>query len=229
MKLDKLVYDVREALAQYQDDSLITDDYIIFILNNIRSKIIRNQLNNYQDVISPLMLQSFCLELEEVSAYDCGYDLNCDTIIRTARPVPIPIKHHYGLALTTVRTMDRLGKSLRSIEPEAASYFMNSRFSNSIYYFVGSDLRLYFVSKNTMLKLMDCISITGIFADPLELEDYSTCCGCDTDVEAKCFNMYESDYPIDPSMVDDLTRLAIEKLLNKLQINTDNSNNATDD
>lgn len=229
MKLDKLIYDVREGVSQYQDDSLITDDYIIYLLGTFRSKILKNQLNNYQVIINPLTQQTLCLELEEVPVFECGIEFGCDTIIRTVRPIPLPLKSHLGLAITSVRTVDRLSIPMKPIQPESAPYHLKGKFNNSIYYFVGTDLKIYFVSKNTMLNLLDCISITGIFADPLELEEYSNCCNCEDSDETKCFDIYESNYPADPDLADDITRYVIEKLINKLQTPTDNNNNATND
>lgn len=227
MKLDKLVYDVRESVSQYQDDSLITDDYIIYLLGTFRSKILKNQLNNFQVIINQLTQQTLCLELEEVPVFECGIEFGCDTIIRTVRPIPLPLKSHLGLAITSVRTVDRLSVPMKAIQPEAASYHLSGRYNNSIYYFIGTDMRIYFISKNKMLNLLDCISITGIFADPLELEDYSNCCGCDDSEETQCYNIYESDYPVDPDLADDITRYVIEKLVNKLQNPTDSVNDAT--
>lgn len=233
MKLNEIVYDIREKLSLYHDDSSFSDEHIIFNINNIRSVILKSQMNSFNQLISPIVQQTLCLELETVSPFECGVNYGCDQIVRTIRPIPTPIKHYLGLALTSVRTVDRLAQPISKIDQSNASFIPSSRGRNrnSIYYFIGTDMRLYLVSSNDMLNLLDCISVTGVFANPLELEDYKKCCGCEDsdDVEDKCYDYLESDYPMDMTHADDLASLVIEKLLIKLQTPKDLVNDAKDE
>lgn len=231
MKLNELVYDIREKLSQYHDDSSLSDEHIIFNINNIRSVILKSQMNSFNQVISPIVQQSLCLELESVSPYDCEINYGCERIIRTVQPIPTPIKHYLGLALTSVRTVDRLSIPMIKIDSNAASYIYSSRgkTKGSIYYFIGTDMRLYIVSKNEMINLLECITVTGIFSNPLELENYKKCCDCDDVEDEKCYDYLDSEYPMDMSHADDLTSLVIEKLLIKMQTPKDTVNDAKDE
>lgn len=232
MKLNELVYDIREKLSLYSDDSSFSDEHIIFNINNIRSVILKSQMNSFNQVISPVTQQTLCLELELTSPYECGIHYGCEQIVRTVRPIPTPIKHYLGLALTSVRTVNMLSQPITKIEQHSISFISPSRGrnKNSIYYFVGSDMHIYLVSSSNMINLLDCISVTGVFTNPLELESYSKCCDCEgSNDENKCYDYLESEYPMDNTHADDLTSLVIEKLLIKTQALKDTVNDAKDE
>ena len=228
MKLDKLVYDIRERLSQYQDDSNITNEYITYLIGIYREKILKNELNNYQMIVSPMVIQSFCLELEEVSAYDCGIDFNCEKILRTKRPIPKPIKSHIGPAITSVKPVSKMARSFSLVEKEGLPYFMNGKYNTGIYYYLDNDMHIYFISKQETLKLMECVYVSGVFSDPFELVDYTDECACNVDNPTTCFNELEMDYPITGDHIADIANLVIEVLINKLQIPEDKNNNAND-
>ena len=98
----KIVYDVREALKQYKDDSEIDDRYIIYLYNNKRAKYLRQDLNNFQRTVDNSIVQKLCLELEEVSINECNVDYDCGTIMRTKRPIPKPLELHLKSAITNI-------------------------------------------------------------------------------------------------------------------------------
>ena len=85
-KVNEIIYDVREAVRQTTDDTDISDRYILYLYNIKRSKYLRQDLNNLQKTIDISILQTLCLELEEVSINECGLDLDCQTIMRTKQP-----------------------------------------------------------------------------------------------------------------------------------------------
>ena len=88
MTENEIIYDVREAIGQLQDDSTVSDRYIIYLFNLKRSKYLRNDLNNLQKTVDLTILQTLCLELEEVNVTECGLDLDCATIMRTKKSLP---------------------------------------------------------------------------------------------------------------------------------------------
>ena len=188
MKLNKIIYDIRESLNQSTDDSYLSDEYISYLIGVYRAEILKNELNNFQRTTNPVNTQSFSLEVEEVSKYDCNIDVDCETILRTKQPIPSPIKMHTGSSLTMVRPTDITSKPFVPFDQSRIQYIMNSKFSRSIYYFLGSDLHLYFIGKDDAYKLMKCVNISGVFADPLDLENYKKCCDC-TGVENICFDI----------------------------------------
>lgn len=230
MKINKIVFDIRERLSLYQDDSNITNEYLIYLIGIYREKMLKNEMNNYQTIVSPLNTQSFCMPLEEVSAFTCGMELDCETIVRTKFPIPNPIKYLGGVGITAVRLADRRSKPLAKIDREAVPYFLHAKFRNGIYYFIDSDMHLYFLSKNDCINFIPCVYITGIFSDPLELEDFNfECVDCNEgETTPKCYDPLESDYPLTGDLVTDVVGLIQEMLTSSLNISEDKHNNADD-
>lgn len=225
MKLEKIIYDIRERLSQYQDDSKITDEYIAHLIGIARDTVLKNELNSYQNILSPMIMQSFCMELEMASAYDCGIESHCETMLRTVKPLPTPIKTAIGAAITSVKAAGKLAKPIRIISKEQAYYVLDTKYNKSLYCFIDTDLRLYFVSKNKMHTFMDCIYVTGVFSDPFELKDYGGTCSCDGPSK-ECFNELEMDYPVTGDHVYGITNMVFEILGRKLEIPEDKVNDS---
>lgn len=226
-KLNQIVYDIREALKQYSDDSEISDRYIIYLYNNKRSKYLRRDLNDYSKSIDNSIQQTFCIGVEEVSVTECGVDLDCETILRTIKPLPKPLELHTKTAITKVKPISRVSLPFNFISKEKAYYLDGSRFPNSIYAFLDTDGYIYLYSKSMDYKLLECISITGIFEDPLSLEGFSTCSNSGVD-DTPCFNKDESEYPLQPHYIDLIRKEIITDLMGEHQNKEDKINNSTD-
>lgn len=226
-KINEILYDVREALRQYTDDSEISDRYILYLFNIKRSKYLRQDLNNLQKTIDFTILQTLCLELEEVSANECGLDLECETIMRTKQPLPKLLELHLKPSIISVKPTNKLSVPFNFITKERAVYSSNSPFKNSIFAFLDTDNHIYLTSQQDFVKLIDCITITAIFEDPLELQNYTNCCGC-TPETSPCFNYEDSKYPIQPHHIDNIREEIVRSLIRTLQIPEDKNNNADD-
>ena len=222
-KINQIIYDVREGVSQTTDDSEISDRYILYLFNILRSKYLRNDLNNLQKSIDLSILQKLCLELEEVSINECNLDFDCETIIRTKKPLPKLLELNLKSALISVKPTNRLSIGFNFITKERAVNFKNSPNKNSIHAFLDSDNRIYLVSENDALKLIECITVVGIFEDPLELRNFNNCCGCNE--PSPCFTD-EDEYPIQAHHIDNIREELIPKLIRKLQINPDKDNNS---
>tara|TARA_R110000822_G_scaffold302649_2_gene427006 strand:- start:70210 stop:70893 length:684 start_codon:yes stop_codon:yes gene_type:complete len=227
MKLDKLIYDVREGVKAFSDDTELDDRYITYLYGIKRSKYLRQDLNNYQKTADNSIKQSFCEALEEVSANECGLDIECDTLLRTVRPIPTPIELHTKTALTSVKPTNRLSIPFSFITKRRATMIEGARFQKMIYAFLDDDGYVYVTSgTGNEFKLLECLTITGVFEDPLALQDYVNCCGC-TDAPS-CFDASETDYPIQPHYIDVIRNEIIIELLQKFKIPEDKTNDSVD-
>lgn len=223
-KVNQLIYDVREAISQLQDDSEISDRYIMYLYGLKRSKYLRQDLNNLQKTVDLTILQTLCLELEEVNVNECGLNLDCETIIRTKQPLPKLLELHLKSAIISVKPTGRLNIPFNFVTKERAIFSKHSPFKNSIFAFLDNDNHIYLISESESSKLIECITVTGIFDDPLELENYTNCCGCND--KPKCFDFDNSEYPIQSHHVDAIREEIVKMLLRKLQIPEDRTNNA---
>lgn len=225
MTLDKIVYDIREALKQYSDDSELDDRYIIYLVNIKRQKYLKQKLDNIARRFNSAILQTLCLKTEIVSVNECGLSLNCDTIVRTAEPIPNLLQMSTKDALQRVSPSDRLSQKFNLIDRERAPLYLNSNYKNKIKTFLHDDGHLYFVSAQPLM--LECVSITGVFEDPTELGTYNNCCDCDN--AQPCYNYLTSDYPLQGDLID-LVRSDIinERASLSKNIKEDKTNNAND-
>lgn len=226
MKLDKLIYDVREALKQYSDDSEISDRYIVYLYGIKRAKYLRQDLNNYQRTSDNSIKQTFCIDLEEVSANECGLDLECDTILRTTKTIPTPIELHTKEAISSVKPTNRLAVSFNYITKNRVQFLDGAHYKKALYSFLDPDGHIYVVSSGNTYKLLECLTITGVFDDPTELATFSNCCGCED--ATPCFSFSETEYPIQPHYIDVIRQEIVQDLMRFIQIPEDKENDTTD-
>lgn len=227
MNFNKLIFDVREYLKQYNNDSDLDDRYIGYLYGIKRAKYLRQELNNFQRTTDITITQTLCLELEEIPINQCNIDFDCETIVRTKHPIPKPLELHIKSALTAVRSTNRISVPFSFVTKERALYSMHSSFNNGIFAFLDNDLHIYFISKLDTLKLIECITVTGIFEDPLELLNYTNCCGCND--ASPCFDLDTVDYPLQPHYIDLIRGEIVQDLTSKFKIPEDNQNDSEDD
>lgn len=225
MTENEIIYDVREAIGQLQDDSDISDKYIIYLFNLKRSKYLRNDLNNLQKTVDLTILQTLCLELEEVNVNECGLDLDCETIMRTKKPLPKLLELHLKSSIINVKPSGRLNIPFNFVTKERAVHFKHSPFKRNVFVFLDNDNRLYLVSENEAIKLLECITVTAIFENPTDLQNYTNCCGC-TAQTSPCYKPDETEYPIQSHHVDNIREEVVQMLVRKLQIPEDRQNNS---
>jgi hypothetical protein len=227
MKISKMIYDVRTAIRDTVDDQKFSDRYILYLYNLKRSKYLRNDANNLQRLVDTSILQKFCMEMEEVSVDECNLEYDCGTIMRTKSIIPIPLELHLKSAITEVKPSIKISKPFNFVNKERAIWSQYSPFGDSIYSFLDVDNYIYLISKSETVKLIDCITITGIFEDPLELQNYKNCCNCN-DVKP-CFDEDTTEYPLQAHHIDSVRNEIIQSLIGSLNIPEDKINDSSND
>lgn len=228
MILENIIYDVRESLKAYTDDSEISNEYIIYLYGIKRSKYLRQELNNYQRTTDISVTQTLCLGLERVSVNECSLDLDCATIVRTKKPIPQPLELHVKSAITSVKPTEIIAIPFNFVTKQKAIYSKHSPFNRAIFAFLDNDKYIYLISENDVLNLLECITITGVFENPLDLANYTNCCSC-TSTSLPCFDEMTSDYPLQPHYIDLIKNEIVNELTKKLNIPEDTKNNSADD
>ena len=228
MILENIIYDVRESLKAYTDDSEISNEYIIYLYGIKRSKYLRQELNNYQRTTDISVTQTLCLGLERVSVNECGLDLDCATIVRTKRPIPQPLELHIKSAITSVKPTERISIPFNFVTKQKAIYSKHSPFNRAIFAFLDNDKYIYLISEDETLNLLECLTITGVFENPLDLANYTNCCSC-TANSLPCFDEMTSNYPLQPHYIDLIKNEIVNELIKKLNIPEDTKNNSVDD
>lgn len=226
MIVEKIIFDIREGIRQFTDDSEISDSHILYLYGLKRSKYLRQEANNLQRNVDNSILQTLCLEVEEVNISECGIDYECGTIMRTVKPIPKPLELHLRSAITSIKPNNRISVPFNFVNKDRAIYSKYSKYNKSIYTFLDNDLYLYFISQSNAIKLLDCVTVTGIFEDPLELKNYKNCCGCN-DAQI-CFDIMKTDYPLQSHNIDYIREEIIQNYIRTLQIPEDKQNNSDD-
>jgi len=227
-KVKELIYDVREAVRSYTDDAELEDRYILYLYNIKRSKFLRQDLNNSQKTIDQSISQTFCLEMEEVSLDQCGLNYECGTLLRSKQIVPTPIDLHTKTAITKVKPTSRLAVAFNFITKDRAQYLDSAPFANALYSFLDDDGYIYAYSNMDSYKLLDCITVTGVFQDPTALADYQNCCQCKVTADTTCFDLDESEYPIQSHYIDVIREEIVRDIVRTKQIPEDKINDSTD-
>lgn len=222
-KVNEIIFDIREAVRQYTDDSELDDRYILYLYSIKRSKYLKQKLNNYQRTTDISVLQTFCESLEEVSSNECSVSLTCDKILRTKRKVPQPIDLHSKVAITKVKPTEILSVPFNFISKDKAPYVANSPFSKAIYSFLDPNGYIY-VFSNSDVKMLECLTVTGVFQNPLALKNYTNCCDCED--STICFDENTSDYPIQSELIDIIREEIVKDIIRTKQIPEDTENDA---
>jgi len=164
------------------------------------------------------------METECVSANECNVEYDCGSILRTKEKVPTPLELHIKSAITAVKPTTRLSVPFNFVTKQKAVYSQFSPFPNGIFAFLDNDMHIYIVSQSSQVNLIDCISVTAIFEDPLELMNFKTCCGCDDPIP--CFDISTTEYPLQPHYVDLIKSEIVVELTKFLAIKEDKENDS---
>lgn len=225
-KIDELIYSVKEAVNEYSDDTELDNRYIIYLYNIKRAKYLRQDLNRYERTTDISAQQTFCIKLEEVDANECSVDFDCEKILRSTVKIPKPIDLHTKVALTQVKPTNIISLPFNFISKERAIYIANAPFSKAVYTFYDPNGYIYVYSRSD-IKMLDCMTITGVFENPLELKNFKNCCDC-TDISESCFDESTTEYPLQAHLIDLIKNEIIQEIINKKKLPEDKENDATD-
>lgn len=224
-KTSQIIYDVREVLNEYSDDSNYSDSHILYLYNLKREKALRQLYDDKSRNFDKITQQSLCLTLNEIDKGLCGITVDC-TVLRSTQPMPTLLAVRNRETLLSVTAPIMLSKSFKIIDYFQTDSILSRPYSNGIYVTFDSEGYLYLFSKIPEHKLIDSVFVIGIFSDPSELEHYTNSCACSPVVE-ECFTL-DSEYPA-PAYIIDMARDEIIKLLTiKEQSKLDEQNNASD-
>lgn len=224
-KTSEIIYDIREILNEYSDDSNYSDEHILYLYNLKREKALRQLYDDKSRNFDKIVQQSLCLTLNEIDKGLCGITVDC-SVLRSTQTLPklLAVRNRDTLLSVTASVM--LSKSFKIIDYFQADLILSRPYSNGIYVTFDTEGYLYLFSKTPEHKLINSVFITGVFSNPSELENYNNSCSCETIVES-CFTV-DSEYPA-PAYIIDMARDEIIKLLLiKEQSKLDEQNNSSD-
>lgn len=224
MKVSELVYLCLDALKILSDDSIYTEEHVIFLLKKYRSFLIKKEQDkekSSQDIASEFEYQQICLDLEKVPAID-GDPCTGGYYLRTTQKIPkilegtlprvYPLDFYQGIYISYV-SRDRM----RYIGT-------NPYLQNIIYTSLGPDMHLYLNSSNPQFLYMKKLRISAIFEDMDEAAELL----CDDSGEDVSCDVLDMEFPIRDYLVPPLIELVVKELSGSKYLPRDSRNDADD-
>lgn len=222
MQYNEIIYSIRERLSQLIDDSDISNEEIIFEINNQRALLYRNEYNQRNRVVDEDAKQVLCVDLQEVSDDECCVDSDC-TVLRSVNKLPRTIElYHknaiYGISSTTVGS-----KPFSMVAWAHFPYAGSNKYAKKEIYVAYYNGYIYLKSQNNLHKFLEKITIEVILEDPFDVQDYMDCDGGD------CFDEDTFEYPLKRHMFVRIAPMVIQNLTQQLTMPEDNENDSEDE
>lgn len=205
------------------DDSRLSNRHIYNKLISVRSKLITDRVKKRQ-IISHLNYQLLpCVELIEAPIHECACvpDLGC-VVLRSKYPLPEILTDIDSHLIESVTTLDSKIK-IDETTWNALSFEKGNRYTkNSPKYYMRNGY-LYL----THNKVLEVLSLSAIFADFIEAENFPSYCPTTT---VDCTSPLDKEFPMDHDMIDTAVRLTTDELVLMFsQLKEDKISNASDD
>lgn len=235
----QMIYYCLDAIKAFSDDSTVTEEHIMFMLDRYRASLLRkNYANgkaanglavgdgNYQTIpIEKLVL--YRPEDLEANIYS---DDGLDYIIDGSR-THFKSNYKYSRDVRIPNIIPGFTPKVFITDPfkSVATYVDNERFEytgwnkylgNFIYATIGSDRRLYLKSGNIeRLSLVNGVNLYALFESPSEVDSLVNPDG----------DPYDNRFPLEEALVPDVIALVVRDALGSLYRPYDKYNNADDD
>lgn len=218
--LKEIVYATREQLHLYSDDSVFSNEYIAYLVKTTRALLLTQKYSIRSNIISNKIRQSFYKEIE--LAEDNEFVSGLDSIVRTKEKIPYPFESFNLKTNLRINSGSFKDTNFTFISMERVPFVGRSKWNNNqIYAFLANDMRLYFISNNPKVKLIENVKIMMCTENPedayLESIEY------DSSVD-----FWDVEYPVDEEMVSLIIDIIIKKLTLSMQVPRDKKNDSDD-
>lgn len=208
MKIEEIIQRVQSLYSRgvQSDDTRLTSRHIYNKILTVRSKLITQESKKKQKINQWNYQTLSCVELEKALPYECPCvpQIGCE-ILKTKHPLPKPLTNLNNHLIQSVTSLDGsiIYSEIGWIEKKYKS--SNKYTGNKPDYYIR-DEKIYITHKNGP----KIISITGVFEDPLEAENYPSICNTESE---ECESPLERELPIDNDMVDTLVEMSVNELI----------------
>lgn len=218
----EIVYNIKELLKEHTDDSLVSNDHILFLFGTYRAKYLRQLYSDRAKAIDNSALQTLCLSTSPVDRGTCGVTVDCE-IVRTKNQIPDLLSIKGRPALTFVGPPIIGASGFDRISNGQVNSCMTDSYSTTSFFIDNG--YIYIVGTEPAVKQIKCIRVKGIFENPTDLEGFSSST-CDSISIDPCVSD-ETDYPIPAHMVADINVAVLKNFIvtEKLEQTRDKDNN----
>ena len=219
MTYREIVYACLDILKLTSDDSLYTEEHIIFLANKARTLLLKQRYSDIKKKIPESNYQTICLDLEKVQNIQ---DLSCQgSSLRTVQEVPYLMK----IGNPKVYPQNYYLGEITYISRERMRYVgYNKYLQNIIYCSLAPDNHLYFKSSNPQHIYLKKVQVTGIFEDIQNASQLE----CNND-SSQCQDLLDKTFPLEEGLVQPLIEIVVKQLGPSVDLPQDQENNAQDD
>lgn len=219
MTYREIVYACLDILKLTSDDSLYTEEHIIFLANKARTLLLKQRYSDIKKRIPESNYQTICLDLEKVQNIQ---DLSCQgSSLRTIQEVPYLMK----IGNPKVYPQNYYLGEITYISRERMRYVGHNKYlQNIIYCSLAPDNHLYFKSSNPQHLYLKKVQVTGIFED-IQNASQLEC----SDNNSQCQDILDKTFPLEEGLVQSLIEIVVKQLGPSVDLPQDQENNAQDD
>ena len=213
-----IVDGLREMIRQTSDDSVFSDEFLYFNLNNARIQVMRQYLSANKK-LSPWLYQRFCIKLCPSTFIECNcepFDVGC-TIWRSQLPIPKPLTTDTGY----VADFSELkGELITPVSENSSRFIKYRRVPRNMHYLIGdvNGEKYLFIISN--VKPPKYIKVNTILEDPTKAAYFK----CE---DEECFEPSGTGFPVEGHLLNFVYKIALEMLSVYMTMKDDRSNNST--
>lgn len=194
MTLDEIAYNILNLLraGRSSNDELISLEQLKFNIKHYRAMLIRRDYARNGYVSNHLEQDLGCLELEQVDASKCcNLPQDCP-VYRTKRKLPKTVRFNFKDAFTFIGKPNGTD-TIPRIETYEVEFIPYDKYTSghTKYYVIDEYIYVY------NPKGLEAINIRGVFEDPEDVANFSTCDG-------ECYDD-QTPFPLPMDMVSAIT------------------------
>ena len=219
MTYREIVYACLDILKLTSDDSLYTEDHIIFLANKARTLLLKQRYSDIKKKIPESNYQTICLDLEKVQNIQ---DLECKgSSLRTVQEIPYLMK----IGNPKVYPQNYYLGEITYISRERMRYVGHNKYlQNIIYCSLAPDNHLYFKSSNPQYLYLKKVQVTGVFEDIQKASELE----CNNNNNSQCSDILDNTFPLEEGLVQPLIEIIIKQLGPSVNLPQDQENDAQD-
>lgn len=211
---------VMDLLKESSDDSLFTEEHVIFLAGRYRSFLLKQRYSDQKKRIPESNYQTICLDLEPVDGID-GLPCIGGTYLRSVQEVPAQLSFGTTRLYTTGNYYQG---DITLVSRDRMKYTGYNKWQgNTIYASLDPTHRVYLTSQNPQYLYLKKAMLTGIFED----SEAASALECNPDGSAAC-DILDRDFPIEDALIAPLIELVVQELRPSVYTPEDNNNDAHD-
>ena len=213
-----MIYMVRDLLKLSSDDSYITSQHILFMLEKFRAYVLKSKYEDDEASVPDTNKSEITVELELVND-NLGY--SGIPLLRSKEPLPSDMIFDY----ITVRTNKLTGNpNIVYVPFSRFPYVGNNKYlKNIIYWTIDDDDYILVKSCSPLFEYLREFKIEGVFESPMKVAER----------ECSCKGLEINYDDVDFCLEDDLVQLVVQYVMNTFQNSIykpqDEDNNTNDD